>query len=125
MLGNPPLGGALFQRLPHLPPAHDQIVHMGKFRPVFQGGKGLEHGNVVLIGCHFRHGEHQEVLVRKAQGRPFGLPVNLQIAEFSRVDTHAGDVFNTLGGKPLPGPGVVLPVDGNEHVRHRCSRSGG
>ena len=122
MIRDSKFGGALFQRLPHLPPAHDQIVHMVKFRPIFQGGKGLEHGNVVLIGCHFRHGKHQEVLVRKAQGRPFSLSVNLQISEFARVNAHTGDIFNALGRQPLLGPGVVLPVDGNKHVRHRCQQ---
>ncbi len=77
---------------------------------------------MIFIGGHFRHGEHQKIFLGKAQGLPLGCHVQGQIPEFSRGNAHPGDVFNTLGRKTLFSPGVVLPVNGNEHVRHRSQQ---
>ena len=97
-------------------------MHLRKSRLFLQQGQGLQYGNVVFVGGHFRHSQDQKIPIFIAQLPALFLRIHPIFPEPGGIDSHPRDVLGALRVKVLPRPGIVLPVDGDQHIRPKGQR---
>ena len=107
-LGHAQRRGQLPERI--LPLPHAAKKHLHDLLP----GTGPQYGLVILARAVLAHADHHGGVRPNAQFRPHGRPVRrgLKAAQIHADPIGAGHP----PGREAPGPGLVLPVDGNQQV---------